>query len=397
MSRLITDPNTNSQNMKNLINGLAVMMVGTGFVACNNAAEKAPDAPDTASISRAYSIKDRPYGQVGNDQVTEYAISNSNGMVVKLINYGATVTSITVPDKAGKMGDVVLGFDSLAGYLQSGNPYMGCIVGRYANRIANARFTLGKEPYSLAANDNGNSLHGGARGFDKKVWLAKPLAGDSSILFTYTSKDGEEGYPGTLQVEVTYTLTPDNELKIDYLATTDKQTPVNLTNHSYFNLSAGSDSTILGHELMIKSDLVTAVNKKLIPTGTFTDVKGGAMDFNASKQIGKDISKVEGGYDHNWVLRRSGVGPELIATLYHPATGRFMEVLTTEPGIQFYTGNFLNGSLTGKEGRKYVKHAGLCLETQHFPDSPNQKDFPTTVLEPGGAYKQTTLYRFSVK
>jgi aldose 1-epimerase len=382
--------------MKNIINGLAAISL-LNLVACNDAAEKKVEGPDSADVKKAYAISSEDFGTIGNETITQYSIANPNGVVVKIINYGATVTSVMVPDKSGKMGDVVLGFDSLSGYLQTGNPYMGCIVGRYANRIANAKFALDGQTYTLAANNNGNSLHGGAKGFDKVVWTAKPQPGDSSILLTYTSKDGEEGYPGTLQVEVTYTLTPNNELKIDYFARTDKATPVNLTNHSYFNLSAGADSTILGHEIMIKSDLVTAVNDKLIPTGAFTEVKGGPMDFNAAKQIGKDIAQVPGGYDHNWVLRRNDVGPEMIASLYHPGSGRYMEVYTTEPGIQFYTGNFLDGSLTGKGGKKYVRNAGLCLETQHFPDSPNQKDFPTTVLKPNEAYKQTTWYRFSVK
>ena len=340
------------------------------------------------------------YGMIGEDSVFEYRLTNINGMVVKIINYGATVTQILVPDKKGEMGDVVLGFDSLSGYLQSNNPYFGCIVGRYANRIANARFTLDGKEYTLAANNNGNTLHGGLKGFDKGIWKLKGKEVNDKhgdLEFQYHSKDGEEGYPGNLEVTVAYSLLPANELKIDYIATTDKPTPVNLTNHSYFNLSAGIDSSILDHELMLKADKYTPVNDQLIPTGIIDPVKGTAMDFTAAKKIGKEIAQVDGGYDHNWVLSRTGNGADLIGTLYHAPSGRFMEVFTTEPGVQFYSGNFLDGSLTGKSGKKYVKHAGLCLETQHYPDSPNQPAFSNTILKPGDVYHQTTIYKFSVK
>lgn len=240
-------------------------------------------------------------------------------------------------------------------------------------------------------------MHGGLKGFDKVVWTGA-ANGDSSVKFSYTSKDGEEGYPGNLQAEVVYTLTSDNELKIEYSATTDKATPVNLTNHAYWNLSAGADSTILDHELSLKADSFTIVNNVLIPTGKNPPVKGTPMDFNTAKPIGKDIAQVEGGYDHNWVLAKSGNSLELAGTLYHAASGRFMEVFTTEPGIQFYSGNFLNGTLKGThDGKKYIKHAGLCLETQHFPDSPNQPTFPNTILKPGDTYHHTTVYKFSAK
>jgi len=339
------------------------------------------------------------YGMIGEDSVFEYSLTNTNGMAVKIINYGATVTQILVPDKKGEMGDVVLGFDSLRGYLQPNNPYFGCVVGRYANRIANAKFTLDGKEYTLAANNSGNTLHGGLKGFDKVIWKlkGKEINDKHSILeFQYLSKDGEEGYPGNVDVTVTYSLLPANELKIDYIATSDKSTPVNLTNHSYFNLSAGADSTILDHELMLKADKYTPVNSQLIPTGKINPVKGTAMDFTTPKKIGKEITLVEG-YDHNWILNRTGNEPELIGTLYHAPSGRFMEVFTTEPGVQFYSGNFLDGSLTGKSGKKYVKHAGLCLETQHYPDSPNQPAFPNTILKPGDVYRQTTIYKFSVK
>lgn len=386
--------------MKQLFSLLAGMATLT-FASCNNQPSGEASKSDSSSVkqsphTQAVTMTQQPYGEIGNEKITQYTLTNAHGMTVRIINYGGTVTNIIVPDKNGQPGDVSLGYDSLSGYLQSGNPYMGCLVGRYANRIGNARFTLDGKTYKLAANNNGNSLHGGLKGFDKVIWAVKPM-GDTSLVLTYTSKDGEEGYPGTLTTEVRYTLTADNALKIEYTATTDKPTVVNLTNHSYFNLSAGMDSTIMGHELMIKSDMITAANDNLIPTGAFTEVKGTPLDFTTPKAIGKDFAAVKGGYDFNWVIRRTGVEPELVASVYHPASGRFMEVYTTEPGIQFYTGNFLDGTLVGKGGKKHLLHAGLCLETQHFPDSPNQPKFPTTVLKPGETYKQITWYKFSTK
>jgi aldose 1-epimerase len=256
---------------------------------------------------------------------------------------------------------------------------------------------LDGKTYKLAANNDGNSLHGGLKGFDKVIWTAQKLPGDSSLQLTYISKDGEEGYPGNLSVKVIYTLTSDNALAIEYSATTDKATPINLTNHSYFNLSAGRDSTILGHKLMLNANKYTEVNDKLIPTGKLPDVKGTPMDFTTEKTIGTDIPRVKGGYDHNWVLNK-GNGLDRIATLYDSASGRFMEVYTTEPGVQFYSGNFLDGTLTNTAmGVKYVKHAALCLEAQHFPDSPNQPSFPSTILQPGQTYTQRTVYKFLLK
>ena len=337
------------------------------------------------------------YGMIGADSVFQYTLTNKNGMVVKILNYGGTVTDIITPDKNGKMGNVVLGYDSLAGYLQAGNPYFGCLVGRYANRIANAKFTLDGKEYTLPKNDGPNTLHGGRKGFDKVIWTVK-LFNDSSLLLSYSSKDGEEGYPGNLSADVMYSLSDDNGLKIDYAAVTDKATPVNLTNHCYFNLSAGADSTILDHELMLKADKYTPVNATLIPTGKIDDVKGTPMDFTSSKKVGKDIANVTGGYDHNWAFQKPENRFDMIAALYHQPSGRYMEVRTTEPGIQFYSGNFLNGRLKNTRGNvKYVKHAGLCLETQHFPDSPNQLAFPNTILKPGETYQQITVYKFGTK
>lgn len=367
--------------------------------ACNNSdtAEDKTNKKEAETSDMKASISEKPFGTFEQKPVTEYTITNANGMQVGIINYGGTVTKLITPDKNGAMGDVVTGFESLDGFLQKGVPYFGALIGRYGNRIANARFTLEGKTYTLAANNGDNSLHGGNKGYDKVYWNIEK-AGDSSLQLKYDSKDGEEGYPGNLKVEVTYTLTADNALKIEYTATTDKATPVNLTNHCYFNLSAGKDSTILNHQLMLNADKFTPVNDGLIPTGKMENVKGGPMDFTTPKMIGKDLAAVKGGYDHNWVLNRNGNALEKVASLYEPDGGRYMEVWTTEPGIQFYSGNFLNGTLPNtKNGQKYVKHAALCLETQHFPDSPNQPSFPNTILRPGETYKQTTLYRFSAK
>ena len=372
------------------------IFIAAALISCESSPKNSEIKSDTVDTQNDSSPNVQSYGTVDSQEVKQYTLTNAGGMIVKILNYGGYVTNIIVPDKAGVKEDVVLGFESLEGYRQQGNPFMGCIVGRYANRIAKGRFTLDGKTYDLAKNNNGNSLHGGLKGFDKAVWTSRQQ-GDSSLVLNYTSKDGEEGYPGTLTVQVVYTLTPANELKIDYTAETDKPTVVNLTNHSYFNLSAGKDSTILGHTLMLDADRFTAVDATLIPTGELVAVKGTAMDFTKPTKIGTDIAKVAGGYDHNWVLNKKGDSLSLAGTLYHEPSGRFMEVFTTQPGVQFYTGNFLNGSLTGKAGRKIVKHAGLCLETQHFPDSPNQPGFPTTVLRPGEKYHEITVYKFSVR
>jgi len=382
--------------------GLILIAISTILFSCKlmNKEEKKEDKSQVGLPYTKFSVAEDGYGEVDGEKITQYTLTNPSGMIVKIINYGGTVTDIIVPDKDGKMGDVVLGYDSLSGYLQRGNPYFGCLVGRYGNRIANARFTLDGKEYKLAANNNGNTLHGGVKGFDKRVWKASDINTDSvsSIKFAYDSKDMEEGYPGNLHTEVVYTLTKDNELKIEYTATTDKATPVNLTNHCYFNLSAGTDSTILDHELMLRATRFTPVNDLLIPTGSIDTVKGNAMDFTAAKKIGKDIAQVAGGYDHNWVFQKPENRFDLVASLYHPPSGRYMEVRTTEPGIQFYSGNFLDGVLKNtRGGAKYVKHAGLCLETQHFPDSPNQPSFPNTILKPGETYQQITVYKFSTK
>ncbi|MEY2917596.1 MAG: hypothetical protein RIS73_1310, partial [Bacteroidota bacterium] len=366
-----------------------ILAASVFLFSCNNSTESA-DKNTTTKMG----ITEKSFGSFNGEAVTEYTLTNANGMQVGIINYGGTLTKILTKDKDGKFGDVILGFDSIAGYTQKGNPFFGALIGRYGNRIAKGHFTLDGATYTLAQNNNGQSLHGGVKGFDKVMWKAEKQTGDSSLKLTYLSKDGEEGYPGNLSVEVVYTLTADNGLKIEYAATTDKATPINLTNHAYFNLSAGKDSTILDHELMLAANKFTEVDSVLIPTGNLPDVKNTAMDFNTAKKIGRDIASVKGGYDHNWVLSKTGNSLERIAILRHTASGRFMEVFTTEPGVQFYSGNFLDGTLTNtKGGQKYVQHAALCLETQHFPDSPNQPTFPTTILKPGEKYSHTSLYK----
>jgi len=367
-------------------------------VACNNDAENKNEEKKAESNNMKANITERLFGSYENNPVTEYTLTNANGMQVSVINYGGIVTKIITPDNNGNMGDVVLGYDSLSGFFQKGNPYFNALVGRYGNRIANGKFTLEGKEYILAANNNGNSLHGGNKGYDKVWWNIEKQTGDSSLKLTYLSRDGEEGYPGNLNIEVIYTLTKDNSLKIDYTAATDKATPINLTSHCYFNLSAGKDSTILGHELELLADKYTPVNDQLIPTGKIENVKGTAMDFTKAKPIVKDLASVKGGYDHNWILNRNGTGLEKAAALFEPNSGRYLEVFTTQPGLQFYSGNFLNGTLTNtKNATKYIKHAALCLEAQHYPDSPNQPVFPTTILKPGETYRQTTVYKFSIK
>ena len=379
--------------MKKLINLLSLSFLLILF-GCSEGTEKENESEQTSGS--AFKVTEESYGQLDGNTVTKFTLTNPGGMQVSIINYGGIITDILAPDKNGKLENVVLGYDSLGGFLQPANPYFGALIGRYGNRIANANFSIEGRKYTLAPNDNGNTLHGGVKGFDKVVWKAEKLPGDSSLQLTYESKDGEEGYPGNLSVKVIYSLSSDNALSIDYTATTDKPTPVNLTNHAYFNLSGGSDSTILNHQLMINADKYNEVNNKLIPTGKLPQVAGGPFDFKVEKMIGKDIQQVPGGYDHNFIINRTGSGLEKAAVLHHPASGRQMEVWTTEPGIQFYSGNFLNGTLTGtRGGTRYIKHAGLCLETQHFPDSPNQPDFPNTILKPGETYKQLTVYKFS--
>jgi aldose 1-epimerase len=302
-----------------------------------------------------------------------------------------------VPDKKGINGDVVLGFDSLSGYLQSSNPYFGSTIGRYGNRIAKGKFSIGGTTYNLPINNNGNTLHGGLRGLDKVVWNATRIPGDSGMRFTYVSAAGDQGFPGELTISVHFTLTAQNTLQIEYVANTTQPTPVNLTNHAYFNLSAGKSPTILDHLVTIMANQYTEVDNLLLPTGALPSVSGTPMDFTKPKKVGDEIAAVTGGYDHNWVLKKATDSLEKVAEVFEPITGRVMEVLTTEPGLQFYTGNFLNGLLSGKGGIQYPQYAAFCMEAQHFPDSPNQPDFPTTILQPDQTYHQITQYKFSVR
>jgi aldose 1-epimerase len=337
-------------------------------------------------------------------QVDAFTLANANGIVVRAITYGGIITSLRVPDRNGQLDDIVLGFDDLAGYLEE-NPYFGAIIGRYGNRIAGGRFTLEGQDYTLATNNGPNHLHGGITGFDKVVWQAEPFEnGDSvGVTFSYTSSDGEEGYPGNLDVRVTYTLTAANELVFDYYAVTDRATPVNLTQHSYFNLAGDASDDILDHRLTVNADHFTPVDSTLISTGAIAPVAGTPFDFRSATAIGARIDQEQEqlrhglGYDHNFVLNREDSTVTHAARVYDPQTGRLMDVYTTEPGIQFYAGNFLDGSITGKAGHVYGHRSGFCLETQHFPDSPNQPEFPSTILRPGEEYRSTTTYVFGVR
>jgi aldose 1-epimerase len=348
-------------------------------------------------------IKKQPFGMTATQEpVYLYTLTNVNGLEARIMTYGATVVSLKVPDRHGKVADVVLGYDSLEGYLKN-SPFFGAIVGRYGNRIAKGRFSLNGKQYTLAKNNGENTLHGGIKGFDKVVWKAKEAKRQDgvSLSLTYFSKDGEEGFPGNLSVTLVYTLTNNNELKIEYSATTDKTTVVNLTHHSYFNLAG--EGSILNHELMIDANRFTPVDEGLIPTGELRSVKGTPMDFTRPSLIGARIDQQDEqltfgkGYDHNWVLNNPGGKLAFAARAYEPVSGRVLEVFTTEPGLQFYSGNFLDGTITGKGGQVYKQRYGFCLETQHFPDSPNKPKFPSTVLKPGQHYKSTTIYKFSVK
>jgi len=335
------------------------------------------------------------YGTIGTDSVYAYTLKNSRGLRAVVSNYGATLLELWTPDRSGKSGNIILGYDSLKGYLQKANPYFGAIVGRYANRIGHARFNLDGKTYNLFPNDRGNSLHGGLKGYDKVIWTVNQV-NDSSLDLSYSSHDGEEGYPGNLTVKVVYTVNAENGLEIDYTALTDRKTTVNITNHAYFNLSAGEDSVILNEELTLHASRYTPVNDSLIPTGQMAPVSNTAFDFRKAKKIGSDLEKVKGGYDHNFIIDKKDSVLNIAAKVFDPSSGRKMEVWTTQPGIQFYTGNFLNGTLTGINGKKIVQHAAFCLETQHFPDSPNQPGFPNTILEPGQTFHERTIYRFSV-
>jgi aldose 1-epimerase len=334
-----------------------------------------------------------------------FTLTNAHGVEVRAITYGGIIVSIRVPDKRGQLDDVVLGFDDFAGYLSGKSPYFGALVGRYANRIGGGQFLLDGRTYRLAINNGPNHLHGGLKGFDKVVWSAAEQSGTDGrgIVLSHTSPDGDEGYPGTLAMKVTYTLTESDELRIDYHATTDKATPINLTNHSYFNLHGAGTGDILGHQLMLDADRYTPIDTGLIPTGALASVDGTPLDFRKPTTIGQRIDADDEqirngkGYDHNYVINRKSPGLVQFARVVEPQTGRTLEVSTTEPGVQFYSGNFLDGTITGKKGRVYSRRGGFSLETQHFPDSPNKSQFPSTILRPGEEYRSQTVYRFGVQ
>jgi aldose 1-epimerase len=357
------------------------------------------------TLARTRGVTKQTWGKTAAGEAVDlYTLTNAKGASVQIATLGGTVVSVMVPDKAGALGNVVLGFDSLDGYLGP-HPFFGVLVGRYGNRIGHARFTLDGKTYTLAKNNGENSLHGGLKGFDKYVWKTREVTSPDglAIELTHVSPDGDEGFPGALSATVRYTWTDANGLRIDYTATTDKPTVLNLTNHSYFNLSAGGASTVLDHTLQLTADKFTPVDKGLIPTGELRPVAGTPFDFTKPRRIGELIDKDDeqikfgGGYDHNFVFSQPANGSMRPAgRVTEPTSGRIMEVSTTEPGVQFYTGNFLDGSIKGRGGKPYVKRSGLCLETQHYPDTPNTPDFPSVVLRPGQTYKTSTQYTFSV-
>ncbi|SNY98566.1 aldose epimerase family protein [Halomonas sp. hl-4] len=385
--------------------GIALLMVST--------AQAQSETKTTAGSDAENGTEKSVFGQLPDGrQVDVYRLSNANGIELQVTNYGGIILSLKTPDVDGEFDDIALGFDSLEAYLsdeyRQANPYFGAIIGRYGNRIAGGQFSLDGDTYSLATNDGNNHLHGGDQGFDKVLWQAEPFESDAGtgLVLRYTSEDGEEGYPGKLETEVTYTLTDDDELMVDYRAVTDKATPINLTQHSYFNLKGEGSDSILDHQLMINAPEFTPVNDSLIPTGELRAVEGTPFDFTQATAIGERIDQDNeqlefgGGYDHNFVLARDNAASDelvLAAKVWEPQSGRMVEIETTEPGIQFYSGNFLNGSLTGKQGEAYEHRSGFALETQHFPDSPNQEAFPSTTLAPGDTYRSRTVYRFSAK
>jgi len=358
--------------------------------------EGQPEGKDTKPMS----ARKESFGQMPDGtQVDLYTLANANGLKAGITNYGAILVSLEVPDRDGNLADVTLGYDSLDDYLKRGGLF-GATVGRYANRIGGAKFTLNGIEYKLLANNKPNHIHGGKKGFDKVVWRLEDVRAESNqavVRLSYVSQDGEEGYPGNLACSVTYTLTSDNELKISYEAETDKTTVVNLTSHSYFNLAGHGTGDVLGHVLMLNADKYTVFDDALIPTGEIRSVKNTPLDFTSPTAIGSRIGEVGAGYDQNYVLNGGGGSLALCASVYEPTGGRVMEVHTTEPGIQLYTGNWLNSSVTGKDGKVYNKHGGFCLETQHFPDSPNKPNFPSVVLNPGQKFATITVFKFSAQ
>jgi len=389
-----------TRNLENF--ALGILIAGVLTSCSNNGTNKNESSDSTKTTTTTTTtmkagIQQSDWGESDGKKVYLYTLTNKNGAQVKISNYGGTITSWVTPDSKGNKSSIVLGFNELKGYLAH-PPYFGATIGRYGNRIAKGRFTLDGKTYKLAVNNNANALHGGLKGFDKVVWDAAPLADNTQALtLNYLSEDGEEGYPGNLKVSITFSLSDADELKIDYNAETDKATPVNLTNHSYFNLTGDVTNTILNETLMIDANRYTPVDTSLIPTGELKPVKGTPFDFTTPHKIGERIAQVPGGYDHNFVLNKKGTGLDKAAEVNDSISGRKLEVFTTQPGLQFYTGNFLDGSIKTDDGKPTQQHAALCLETQHFPDSPNQPSFPSTILKPGEKYHTVTMYKVSVK
>lgn len=390
--------------LKRCIYGISILSLASMNVQCKSD-KKSEETSKEATTAEVVTIAKSTYGTTEKgEKVDSYKLTNQKGMEVNIITYGGIISSLKVPNKAGKSEEVVIGFNSLDQYMKA-NPYFGALIGRYGNRIAKGKFTLDGKEYSLAINNEPNALHGGPEGFHRVVWTAEEAKGgdSASLKLKYVSKDMEEGYPGNLTVFVTYTLHNDNSLDVLYEATTDKKTVVNLTQHSYFNLSSDFSKPILDHEITIDADKLVPVAATLIPTGKLTDVTNTPFDFRKPKAIGaaieaKDEQLKNGlGYDHCWVLNNQGKGERFAASAYDATSGRLLEVYTDQPGIQFYSGNFLDGTLPMRNGGTYARRTGFCLETQHYPDSPNQKDFPTTVLNPGENYKTKTTFKFSVK
>ena len=380
-----------------------VWMAAAGLaVLCQAASGARVEQTNRTSVGQA-GVTRASFGKTADGEPVEiFTLTNGSGVEARVISYGAIITSLKVPDRAGAVADVVLGFDTLDGYLKE-HPYFGAVVGRFGNRIARAQFSLEGRTYKLAANNGPNHLHGGVRGFDKYVWQAEPLSGRLGVSFSRTSPDGEEGYPGALKARVSYVLTDKSGLSIEYEVSSDQPTPVNLTQHTYFNLAGHASGSVVGHELMLNADRFTPVDDTLIPTGELAPVNGTPLDFRSATPIGARIDadhpqlKFGIGYDHNFVVNRAGSELALAARVVEPKSGRTLEVSTTEPGVQFYSGNFLDGTVRGKGGAVYNRRNGLCLETQHFPDSPNQPAFPSSIVRPGQTYKSQTVWRFGVK
>ena len=401
-----------STALPRLLSLAALAVAAFGVTACQPAAPAdsgtPPAAPAAPAAGKASVVKSS-FGTLADGTAVDlYTLTNAHGLEMRVMTYGGIIVSLKVPDKAGALGDVVLGYNRVEDYVKD-SPYFGAIVGRYGNRIGGAKFTLDGKTYQLNANDGPNTLHGGLKGFDKQMWTATPVerADGAGLKLALTSKDGDEGFPGTLQMTVTYTLTDANALVVDYHASTDKATPVNVTQHSYFNLAGEGVGTIDGHVMQIHADRYTPVVKGLIPTGELAKVDGTPLDFRTPTAIGARITSTDpqmvlgGGYDHNWVINwPPGLAADKLAPVLRvvePTTGRTLDVESTEPGLQFYSGNFLDGHHVGKSNRPYVKRAAFCIETQHFPDSPNQPNFPTTIVKPGTDYLSQTVFRFGVE